>query len=145
LVQRALFIIKPDAIRRGLVPSVLKDIRDSGLKILVQKKISLSGDKLKKLYEMHQGKHFYDNLMKYMSSGTVVCAVVEGVDAIERLRALMGDTFPSKAEPDTIRGKYRGESDTGPSGAIENFVHGSDTEQRAGDEITLIFGKEWAV
>jgi nucleoside diphosphate kinase len=57
----------------------------------------------------------------------------------------MGDTYPSGASPETIRGKYKADSDTGPSGAIENMVHGSDGEERAKFEIELIFGKEWAV
>ncbi len=145
MVQRTLFIIKPDAIRRKLISSILKDIRSSGLKILTQKKISLSHGTLELLYGMHKGKDFYDNLIKYMSSGPCVCAVVEGVNSVERLRDLMGDTYPSGASPESIRGKYKMDSDTGPSGAIENMVHGSDGEKQAKFEIELIFGKEWAV
>ena len=145
MVQRTLFIIKPDAIRRGLASSILKDIRDSRLRILVQKKIKLSRSILEQLYEIHKGKSFYENLMKYMSSGASICAVVEGVGAIDRLRELMGDTYPSRAAEASIRGKYKTESDTGPSGAIENMVHGSDGEREAKFEIELIFGKEWAV
>jgi len=145
LVQRTLFIIKPDAIRKKLSSSILKDVRDSGLNILTQKKIKLSQEDLESLYAEHKGKPFYEKLVGYMGSGAVICAVIEGVDAVDRMRDLMGDTYPSKASPQSIRGKYRGESDTGPSGAIENLVHGSDSPERAKVEIDLMFGKEWSV
>ena len=142
LVQRTLFIIKPDAIRRNKVGDILNDLKASGLKLIRQKKINLPLETLKRLYEEHEGKDFYDNLIKYMTGGTVICAVVEGVDAIQRLRDLMGATIPSKAAPNTIRGKYRAESDTGPSGAIENLVHGSDRQERAIFEVGLLFGED---
>lgn len=145
MVQRTLLIIKPDAIKRGLGPSIVKDVKGASLKTLVQKKVTLSPDLLARLYEEHKGKPFYDNLMKYMTSGPSICAVLEGVNCIERLRRLMGNTYPSKASQDSIRGKYRTESDNGPSGAIENMVHGSDGPARAKVEIEIIFGKKWAV
>ncbi len=146
VVQRTLLIIKPDAMGKGLDKQILSDIHKAGLNVIVQKKISqLPVQLLEKLYEEHKGKPFYDNLLKFMTSGPVRCAVVEGVDAVQRLRDLMGDTMPSKAAPDTIRGKYKGASDMGPSGAIENSVHGSAEADRAKYEIELFFGKKWAV
>lgn len=135
-------IIKPDAVRRGLSQMIIKDVESSGLVIAKKKEISLLQETLKKLYEEHEGKPFYPLLLSFMSSGPVVCLVVEGDNAVERLRKLMGNTMPSKASSDSIRGKYRGDSDYGPSGAVENVVHGSDSVKRAQFEIELIFGKE---
>lgn len=145
-MQRTLLIVKPDAMGKGLDKGILDDVRDKGLNVIVQKKLSRAPlQMLQKLYEEHKGKPFYDDLISFMSSGPVRCAVVEGVDAVKRLRDLMGDTYPSRAAPDSIRGKYSGGSDTGPSGAIENSVHGSADPESAGREIEIIFGKKWAV
>lgn len=140
--QRTLFIIKPDAVRRGLSQMIIKDVEGSGLAIAQKKEMSLSQETLKKLYEEHEAKPFYARLISFMSSGPVVCVVVDGENAVERLRTLMGNTMPSKASSDSIRGKYKGPSDIGPSGAVENVVHGSDSPKRAQFEIELIFGKE---
>jgi len=146
VVQRALLIIKPDAMRKGIDKNILSDIHKAGLNVIVQKKISQVPEQmLAKLYEEHRGKPFYGDLLAFMASGSVRCAVVEGVDAVGRLRVLMGDTIPSKASPDSIRGRYKGGSDKGPSGAIENSVHGSADPERAKHEIELFFGKKWTV
>jgi nucleoside-diphosphate kinase len=145
LVERTLFIIKPDAVRRGLSSGILKDLKDSGMKILTQKKITPSVPLLERLYIEHLNKPFYGSLLNFMTSGPAICGVLEGVDAVSRFRALMGDTYPSKALPDSIRGKYRAESDTGPSGAIENMIHGSDSAEKARTEIEIFFGRDWAV
>ncbi len=145
LVERALFIVKPDAVKKGFSGPILKDVQASGLKIIIQKKISLSPDALAALYKEHEGKPFYEKLIQFMSSGPVICAVVEGVNAVSRLRELMGSTMPSKAEPNSIRARYKGGSDIGPSGAVENSVHGSADPAAAKREIKLIFGEEWSV
>ena len=145
MIERTLFIIKPDAVKRNLVSQILSDVRASGLKLLVQKKVALPRETLEGLYEEHFGKGFYGGLVDFMGSGVVVCAVLEGEGAIGRLRELMGNTYPSKASPESIRGKYKLESDTGPTGVVENMVHGSDSPERAKKEIELIFGKEWSV
>ena len=140
--QRTLLIIKPDAVKRGLVPSITKDVEASGLKVIDKKETNLSLELLEKLYEEHRGKDFYPNLIKFLSSGPVVCMAVGGENAVERLRTLMGNTVPSQASLESIRGKYKGVSDKGPSGAIENFVHGSDSPEGAKFELELIFGRE---
>lgn len=140
--QRTLLIIKPDAVKKGLAPLIAKDVEAGGLKVIDKKETNLSRGLLGKLYEEHRGKDFYPDLITFMSSGPVICMAVEGEGAVERLRTLMGNTMPSKASPESIRGKYRGPSDTGPSGAIENLVHGSDSPERAKFELELIFGRE---
>lgn len=145
IVERTLFIIKPDAVKRNLIFPILDMVKSSGLKILVQKKILLPEEKIAKLYEQHAGKDFYPKLVQFAASGAAVCAVIEGENAIKRLRDLMGDTYPSKAAPGTIRGKFKLASDIGPSGAVENLVHGSDSPERAKIEIEIFFGKELAV
>jgi nucleoside-diphosphate kinase len=145
LVERTLFIIKPDAVRRGISSAILADIKASGLEVLVHKKITPSAELLDKLYAEHKEKPFYRTLLSFMSSGPVICGVIEGVGAVERLRILMGNTYPSKAAPDSIRGKHRTDSDTGASGAIENVIHGSDSPERAKAEIEIFFGNKWSV
>ncbi len=145
MIERTLFIIKPDAVKRNLVSPILKDLRDAGLKIVTQKKVQLQPEQLAKLYEQHQGRDYYNGLIKYMGSGVAVCGIIDGENVIKRLRDLMGNTYPSKAAPDTIRGKYRPASDIGSFGVIENMIHGSDSPERAAKEIGFIFSKELAV
>ena len=145
LIERTLLIIKPDAMRRGLVSPIMNEIKRSGLRTLIKEERVLSRDILERLYEEHRGRDYFEKLLNFMGSGKVICAVLEGENCINRLWSLMGNTYPSKADPRSIRGKYRGESDSGPSGAIENLVHGSDGPERANKEIEVVFGKKWAV
>jgi len=140
VAQKTLFIIKPDAMRRELKAPILKEVEASGLKIVKVKEGPLPLETLNKLYDEHRGRDYFPKLLNFMGSGPVVCAVLEGENAISDLRALMGSTYPSKADLKSIRGKYKGPSDIGPSGAVENLVHGSDREERAAYEIGLIFG-----
>lgn len=92
-----------------------------------------------KLYRVHLEKPFYEGLVNYMTSGTVVALLVEGKNAVEAMRKIMGPTDPREAPPGTIRGDFRGEEVVGADGIIRNIVHGSDSPESAQDEIAIFF------
>ncbi len=131
-MERTLSIIKPDATRRNLTGTINKIIEDSGLRIIAQKRIQLSEDKAKKFYEVHNDKAFYNDLVEYMSSEPVIVQVLEGDNAINKYRKIMGSTDPLLAEKGTIR-KIVAIS------KLENSVHGSDSTENAKKEINFFF------
>lgn len=137
MLERTLFILKPDAVSRWLEREIIKRVKD--LKIVKQKKISVSLEQAQKLYAVHKGKPFYDGLIKFITSGPVIACVVEGEDAILRLRKIMGATDPMKAEVGTIRGDLKEENVLSPYGTIKNLVHGSDSKESADYEIPIFF------
>jgi nucleoside-diphosphate kinase len=132
MIERTLGIVKPDGVRRGLMGEILKRIEDSGLKVVALKMRHLSRDEAEGFYYVHRGKPFFNDLVTYMTSGPVVLFVLEGENAIERYRRLMGATDPARAEKGTIR------SDFGESLQC-NTVHGSDGVESAKYEISYFF------
>jgi nucleoside-diphosphate kinase len=135
LVERSLILLKPETVKRRLIGEVLRRIEREGFDILAMKMMKLSIERAQRLYEVHAGKPFYDNLIKHITSGPVVVAVVQGEGAIKALRRLIGVTDPSKAERGTIRG------DLGLN-ITENIVHASDNEEIAEKEISMFFSEE---
>jgi nucleoside-diphosphate kinase len=127
-LETTLLIIKPDAVRRNLIGRVLASIEEAGLRILAMKMVDLSEDDAGAFYEVHRGKPFYAKLVSYMSSGSCVVAVLQGEDAIRRLRLKCGATDPSKAQDGTIRAAF-GISIT------MNSVHASDSSDSAAEEV----------
>ncbi len=132
MLERTLGIVKPDGIRRGLLGEVLKRIEDSGLKIVALRMKQLTREEAEGLYCVHRGKPFFGELVEFMTSGPVVLFVLEGENAIERYRRLMGATDPKKAEKGTIR------ADLAESMQC-NTVHGSDGVDTARFEISFFF------
>jgi len=131
-MERTLSIIKPDATRRNITGKVNAMIEEAGLKIVAQKRLWLSAAQAGKFYEVHKERPFYDDLVKFMTSGPVVVQVLEGENAVAKYRDVMGATNPANAAPGTIR-KELAES-------IEaNSVHGSDSEENAKNEIAFFF------
>ena len=131
-MERTLSIIKPDATRRNLTGTINKIIEDSGLRIIAQKRIQLSEDKAKKFYEVHNDKAFYNDLVQYMSPEPVIVQVLEGDNAINKYRKIMGSTDPLIAEEGTIRKLVA-------ISKQENSVHGSDSMENAIKEINFFF------
>ena len=119
-MERTLSIIKPDATRRNLTGTINKIIEDNGLRIIAQKRILLSEDKAKKFYEVHNDKAFYNDLVQYMSSEPVIVQVLEGDNAINKYRKIMGSTDPLISKQ-------------------ENSEHGSDSIENAKKEINFFF------
>lgn len=131
--QRTLVLLKPDAVRRGLVGEILGRIESkAGWTIAAMELRSLDRAVLEQHYAEHVGKPFYEPLMEFMSSGPVVSLVVEGERVIEGVRALAGPTDPIAASPGSIRGDF---------GTItrENLVHASDSPESAEREIKIFF------
>ncbi|MFH0794775.1 MAG: nucleoside-diphosphate kinase [bacterium] len=130
--QRTLVLVKPDGVRRGLVGEVISRIEKKGLRIAALKMVRVSGDLADKHYSEHLKKPFYPGLREFILSGPVVAMCVEGDDAIELVRLLMGQTKHTEAAPGTIRGDFA-------ASTTENLVHGSDSEATAKKELALWF------
>jgi nucleoside-diphosphate kinase len=132
-VQSTLLIVKPDAVRRGLIGEVLRRVEAKGLRVAEMRMTTIDRATADEHYAEHREKPFFDELVGFIGSGPVVVARVEGERAVPALRLLMGPTDPALAPPGTIRGDY---------GLIitENLVHGSDSTESAERELMLFFG-----
>ena len=130
--EKSLGIIKPDAVERNLIGSIIKIIEDNNIKINQMKMLELTPSMAEEFYNIHKGKPFYEKLISYMTSGPVVLMVLEGNDVVKRYRNLMGKTNPEEADEGTIRKLYA--KDT-----TFNSVHGSDSIENALTEISLFF------
>lgn len=135
-MEQTLLLVKPDGVRRNLVGEVLSRIERKGYVIANLKMVNVSTDLLGEHYAEHRDKPFFASLVRYMSTGSVVAAVIEGERVIEGVRSLSGSTEPTLAAPGTIRGDLG--RDWG-SGQIENIVHSSDSPESAEREIALWF------
>lgn len=132
-MDRTLIICKPDAVERGLVGEVIGRFERKGLKLAAAELRVLNKETLARHYEEHQGKVFYDDLVKFMSRGPVLVAVIEGVpDAWRVVRQMVGATDPLQAAPGTVRGDLGSEF-------TENLIHGSDSAESAEREIGIFF------
>lgn len=133
--QRTLIILKPDTLQRGLAGTILTVFERKGLRFAGLKLMRIERELAKRHYAVHAGKPFYAGLVEFITSGPVIVGVLEGPNAIEASRNLMGATNPVVAAPGSIRGAYALEIGT-------NLVHGSDSPETARDEIALFFGEE---
>jgi len=131
-VETTLIILKPDAVQRGLCGRIISRFEEKGLQVVGCKMMTISQDLAATHYESHQGKPFYDGLVRFMTSSPVVVLALRGVGAIAISRKLMGATFGSNAEPSTIRGDF------GVSNSF-NLIHGSDSPEAAERELGLFF------
>lgn len=107
MIEQTLLLIKPDGVRRGLTEEVLSRIRASGLAIKRRTELNVTKDLAEKLYKVHEGKGFYQGLIKLITSGPLVATLIEGENAVKKVRDLMGATDPRKAERGTIRGDLK--------------------------------------
>ena len=130
--EKTLGIIKPDAVERNLIGSIIKLIEDNNIIISEMKMLTLSKSQAEEFYEVHKDKEFYDGLITYMTSGPIVVMLLTGLDVIKRYRDLMGTTNPKKADKGTIRDLYA-------INTTQNSVHGSDSPDNAIIEINLFF------
>lgn len=131
-VQKTFSIIKPDAVRRRLEGKILALLQEAGFELLALKKMRFSLDLASKFYSVHKDRPFFRDLCNFMASGPVVCSVLSKKNAISDYRTIMGATNPSEAACGTIRNLYALSID-------ENSVHGSDSQENAEKEISLIF------
>jgi nucleoside-diphosphate kinase len=132
--RSTLLILKPDAVRRGLIGEVIGRIERAGLRIDAIRMMEIERDLAERHYAEHVQKPFFAELVDFITSGPVVVVKVTGPDAVATLRALMGATDPAKADKGTIRG------DLGTD-MPQNLVHGSDAEESAARELALFFAE----
>ena len=131
-MSRTFSIIKPDATKRNITGAINKIIEESGLTIISQKRVKLSREKAEGFYSIHKDKPFFKDLIDYMTSGPVVIQVLEGENAVENYRKIMGATNPENAEKGTIRKEFA-------LNIQENSVHGSDSIENAKIELAYFF------
>ena len=133
--NRTFTMIKPDAVQDQHIGGILGMIEAGGFRIVELQKINLTPDRAGEFYAVHKERPFYGDLVRYMSSGPIVAAVLEKANAVADFRTLIGATNPANAEDGTIRKKY--------AKSIEaNAVHGSDSDENAGIEADFFFGKK---
>jgi nucleoside-diphosphate kinase len=131
-IEQTLSIIKPDATARNLTGAINTIIEKAGLRIVAQKRVRWTLPQAQKFYAEHKGRPFYDELCEFMTSAPIVVQVLEGENAIEKYRKVMGATDPEEAKRGTIRKRFaRSKS--------QNSVHGSDSPASAAREIALNF------
>ena len=134
-MEKTLLIVKPDGVVRGLVGEVISRVERKGLKIVALKMMKLSKEKAEELYSVHKGKPFFQELIEHITSAPIVAMILEGENAIQIVRNMIGATDPSKANPGTIRGDYA-------LTITKNVVHAADSKENAEREIKVIFGTE---
>lgn len=133
-MERTLILVKPDAMQRGLAGEVLSRFERRGLRIVGLRLMQVDEALARRHYAEHEGKPFFEGLVRYITSSPVVAAVFEGTNAVAAARSTMGATNPTQAAPGTIRGDLGLELG-------RNLVHGSDSPESAAREIELFFGK----
>jgi nucleoside-diphosphate kinase len=131
-VERTLSIIKPDATRRNLTGKINAKLEEAGLRIVAQKRLHLTRAQAEAFYAVHKARPFFNDLCAFMTSGPVVVQVLEGENAVQKNRDVMGATNPANAAPGTIRKEF--------AESIEaNSAHGSDSLDNARTEIAFFF------
>jgi nucleoside-diphosphate kinase len=131
-LDRTLILLKPDAVQRGLAGEIMSRFEKRGLKFVAMKLMRVDETLARRHYAEHEGKPFLEGLVAFITSSPIVAAVLEGPNAVDASRAIMGATDPQKAAPGTIRG------DLGLF-VQNNLVHGSDSPESAKREIALFF------
>jgi nucleoside-diphosphate kinase len=131
-MEQTLSIIKPDAVAKNVIGEILSRFEKHQLKIVAAKMVHLTKEQAKKFYAVHQGKPFFADLVNFISSGPVLVTVLQGPDAVQKNRKIMGATDPKKADKGTIRADFASSID-------QNAVHGSDSVENAKIEISFFF------
>jgi len=134
-VERTLVLVKPDGVERGLVGEVISRFEKKGFKIKALKMLRMTREMAEEFYSVHKGKHFYNDLVEFITSGPIVAMILEGDSAIEVVRLMIGATDGRKAQPGTIRGDYA-------LSIQNNIVHASDSKESFEREYPIIFREE---
>ena len=134
-MEREFIMVKPDGVQRAHIGDIITRIERVGLKIIAMKILQVTREQAEKHYAIHEGKPFYEGLIKYITSGPSVAMVVEGWDAVKHARRLVGATDPHEAKPGSIRGDYGLD-------IRRNIVHAADSVENAETEYSIYFDKE---
>ena len=133
--ERTFVAIKPDGVKRGFIGKIIERFENKGFKIVAMKLLQVTPELASKHYAEHQGKPFYNRLVHYITSGPIVAMVIEGYEAIQSVRHIVGATDPQKADVGTIRADF--------AQVMEyNIIHASDSPESAAREIGLYFKPE---
>ena len=130
--ERTFSIVKPDGVQKNLIGEIYRRFESAGLQVVAARMLMLRQDQAEQFYAVHKERPFFPDLVKYMTSGPVVVQVLEGEDAINKNRELMGATDPKQAAAGTIRADFADSIE-------ENIVHGSDGPDTAAQEIAFFF------
>ena len=130
--ERTLSIIKPDGVEKNLIGDIYRRFEGADLQIIAARMLHLTREQAEGFYAIHRERPFFKDLVSYMTSGPVIVQVLEGEDAINRNRDIMGATDPAEAAPGTIRADFA-------KSIEENVVHGSDGPDTAREEIAFFF------
>ncbi|HLD79749.1 MAG TPA: nucleoside-diphosphate kinase [Candidatus Nanoarchaeia archaeon] len=148
MIERTLVLLKPDAVKRGLMGRVISRFEDAGLKVVGSKMVLINEEFGKKHYydiAARRGEKVLQVLLKFMTTGPVMALCLEGINAVENVRKLVGGTEPKSALPGTIRGDFAHVSFAyadNQGKAIENLIHASGNAEEAKQEISLWFKAE---
>ena len=134
-IEKTLSIIKPDAVGKNVIGKIISRFEENNLYLVAGKLVHLSDEMASGFYAEHEGKPFFNDLKKFMTSGPVFVQVLEGENAVQKNRDLMGSTNPKEAAPGTIRADFANSIDA-------NAVHGSDSVESAKREIEYFFNTE---
>ncbi len=133
-LQRTFSIIKPDAVAKNAIGSIVAKLEAGGLRVVAQRMVRLTETQARGFYAVHKERPFYNDLVKFMTEGPVVAQVLEGENAIARNREIMGATNSKEAAPGTIRNEFGTDIE-------RNAVHGSDAPETAATEIAFFFSE----
>ena len=133
-LERTLSIVKPDGVAKNLIGEVYRRFEQAGLRIVAARMRHLTPVEAEGFYAVHRERPFFGDLCRYMTSGPVVVQVLEGENAVQKHRDIMGATDPKKAAPGTIRADLAASIE-------ENVVHGSDSAENAAREIAYFFSE----
>jgi nucleoside-diphosphate kinase len=134
-IEKTFVMLKPSTVARAIIGKAIERIEDKGLRIVAMKLTCVTQEKAAQLYAVHKSKPFYEELVKFITSGPIVAVVIEGDEAIKVVRKLIGATNAKEAEPGTIRGDFALSNQ-------KNAVHASDSAENAKYEMSLFFAPE---
>ncbi|KXB00554.1 nucleoside diphosphate kinase [candidate division MSBL1 archaeon SCGC-AAA261G05] len=135
MTERTFVMIKPDGVKKGLTDEIASRIRESNLKIIEMKQMELDRETAEELYSVHEGKEFFEKLVKHVTAGPVIPMLVEGDNAIKRMREIIGATNPEEAEEGTIRADFG-------SDITNNIIHSADSPESFKREARIFFSED---
>lgn len=133
MAEKTLFMIKPDAVSRNLIGTIIARFEQKGFNIMELKMLRFTREQAERFYQVHREKPFFGELVDFICSGPAVAAIIEGEYAISTVRVMIGSTKSFEAHPGSIRGDYG-------LGFTDNVIHASDSEESFGHESGVVFG-----
>ena len=132
MAEQTLIIVKPDAVKRNLAEEILSRFKKKGFSVTKSKTFNFTIEMAEQFYSVHNSKPFFGELISFITSGTVVAAIIEGDNVINVTREIIGKTNPKEASPGTIRGDFG-------TGILENSIHASDSRESFDKEVNVVF------